>query len=178
MKKLMILSGLVAAMSAASMAQAAEGTLNFTGELTAASCQVNATVPGNIAVDMGQVDFSSLSTTTIGMVETPIQFEVNCTDAGGLDMARLTFDASRGSDTNPNNRQLLALDNTSTGSGVGIALVGPAGIIDLSSATPTITTNLDAGSANFDLKAGFVLDGTAPTAGAVSATLPFVLSLE
>ncbi|RAI70640.1 hypothetical protein DOZ80_09080 [Pseudomonas fluorescens] len=179
MKKFMLLSGLVAAISATTMVQAAEGELTFTGTLVASSCEVNVGGGGDINVPMGTVDFAALSEGSVGYVDAPIAFNVSCSDTGGLDTARLTFDPSGGSGTNPNDSRLLALNTgADEATGVGIALVKKDGnIIDLTS-DPSVTELLSGDSADFGLRAGFVLDGTTQKPGAVNATLPVVLSLE
>lgn len=184
MKKLILVSSLLAAASVSQVSQAKTGDINFTGELTAVTCTVSGGSGGgtgnDINVAMGKVSIRDLGTGVSGDfgAETSANVDIDCTGAGGLTTAIMNFSPRSGSGLDLDDSRLLQL--TSGGAtGVGIALINDANnIIDLGSAE-TIEAPLTTGAtatATFNMRAAYIKTATTPTAGVANATMPFTIS--
>lgn len=183
MKKLLVISGLVAAMSAVSMAQASPGEMYFQGNLIASTCVVNGTSNNNFTIAMGDVDFASLIKDDISFVQTEFEVEVDCSGAGTLKTANLRLfpNTRQGSGTNGKFLKLDAM--SSTASGADIAVIDEDDkILDLET-NPRLekeldVTDPDSVKATFSLKAAMVRNSSPRVPGDFSATLPFIVSLH
>lgn len=195
MKKLSFIALAIAAAAVMSnTANAATGTLQFTGNLTAAACSV---IPGgdasagpgsDINVDMGTVSFADLETATpgkgqVGVAVTDLSFEVNCSGAGAYDNVVMNFDPQAGSGLDVTDARLLALASGGA-TGAAIALVdGARNIIDMSNdpevrGALTFDDATGAGTAKFDLAAAYLRTSAAQVVGVANGSLPFVLTYE
>ncbi|AVK07401.1 MULTISPECIES: fimbrial protein [Pseudomonas aeruginosa group] len=181
-------------------AMAADGTINFTGNITAASCNITGGAgtgvtgdKGNkiIDVNLGTVSIDALGGTAGGGIAagTNINLDLDCGATGtGLTHVQLRFDPQSGSQIDPNNNQLLKLTGGSTAKGVGIGLYKQDGTrINLSNSSDVFEEALvKAGtdpnytySAKLNLRAGYVMtasDAKGVTAGSANGTLPFTLT--
>ncbi len=174
----------------ANSAMAADGTINFTGEITAASCSMTGTGVGGsqgnqtIAVNLGKVSIDSLGGTAGGGVTaaTDINLSLDCGNTGtGLNTVSLRFDPKTGSGIDANNVNLLKTNGTATG--VGIGLYDSNNKLLNLTANETIDAPLTQSGSNFsaklDFRAGYVKSGSAtPTAGTANGTLPFTLTYK
>lgn len=179
-------------------AMAADGTINFTGEIIAASCTVK---PGNsgtstggtagkqtIDVNLGKVSADSLGTTGAVSSSKSINLNLDCgKTAEGLTTVKLTFDPANGSGLDSTNNNLLKItgptDKTAKGVAIGLftsdnkmlnlaANEAISGTLTSTGTAPDITY-----SAKVDLRAGYVATG-AITPGIANGTLPFTLTYE
>ncbi|MCT2410996.1 type 1 fimbrial protein [Pseudomonas aeruginosa] len=177
-------------------AMAADGTINFTGEITAASCQMTGgsgtTVGGSagnqtIDVNLGKVSIDALGGTAGGGIAagTNINLELDCGNTGtGLTTVKVKFDPASGSGIDTNNVNLLKTTGVATG--VGIGIYDTSGKLLNLSANETFDAALVEDdtdpqnvkySAKLNLRAGYVQSGSAkPTAGTANGTLPFTLT--
>ncbi|WP_232456765.1 fimbrial protein [Burkholderia ubonensis] len=181
---------------AASSAMAADGTINFTGEIVAASCGItggNGTSvtggKGNQSIDvkLGKVSADTLSGTAGGGIAagTAINLNLDCgATAKGLTSVKVRFDPAGGSGVDGHNNKLLQV--TGTAKGVGIGIFNTAGTLLNLNANETFDAPLVQGgteeapvyTANLALRAGYVANGSEITAGTANGTLPFTLTYE
>ncbi|AOE88135.1 fimbrial protein [Pseudomonas sp. TCU-HL1] len=180
----------------ANSAMAADGTINFSGELTSASCKVTGgagtSVTGNkgnqiINVNLGKVPIDALGGTAGGGIAagTAINLELDCGNTGGgLTTVMLRFDPKSGSGIDAKNFNLLK--TTGSASGVGIGLYDDDGNLLNLSANESIDTPLVASGttpvnykASLSMRAGYVKSSAAaPTPGIANGTLPFTLTYK
>ncbi len=174
-------------------AMAADGTINFTGEIVAASCNITGgagtSVTGDkgnqiIDVKLGKVAIDSLSGGGIAG-GTNINLNLDCGSTGtGLTHVQLKFDPASGSGFDSNSG---LLKTSGTASGVGIGLYKTDGTrINLANSGDVFETELvKAGtepgvtySASMNLRAGYVMSGKLEDvkAGTADGTLPFTLT--
>ncbi|AKA22414.1 fimbrial protein [Pseudomonas chlororaphis] len=182
-------------------AMAADGTINFTGEIIAASCTVK---PGNggtstggtagkqtINVELGKVSSDSLG--TIGNVSSgkSINLDLDCGTTGkDLTTVKLTFDPANGSGLDTANNSLLKITGPEgkTATGVAIGLYDSNNKLLNLAANETIDGKIETISdgetppkltykAKLDLRAGYVATG-AVTPGIANGTLPFTLTYQ
>ncbi|MCY1511733.1 Fimbrial protein [compost metagenome] len=192
------MKGLLAAAVAsilANTAMAADGTINFTGDIVAASCNITGGAGTNVGggkgnqtidVSLGKVSIDALGGGAGGGIagSTNINLDLDCGNTGtGLTTVKLKFDPLSGSGIDSNNISLLKVAGDATG--VGIGIYDNTGKLLNLSANETIDAPLvKAGtdpdftySAKLDLRAGYVKSGSAtPTAGTANGTLPFTLT--
>lgn len=180
----------------ANSAMAADGTINFSGEIIAASCVASAgagtTVGGTagqqvIDVALGKVSMDSLgSGSESGIVGgTAINLNLDCGNTGGgLNTVSVNFDPMSGSGVDTHNNKLLKTVGDATGVGIGIynadnALLNLAG--NESFDAPLIKSGEDANTkytANLNLRAAYVANGDTLGVGTAAGTLPFTLSYK
>lgn len=97
-------------------AQAADGTINFTGEIIASGCDVNGGPAPTINVNLGRVAASTFH--AVGDTASPTPFTISLTDCPpALTSASVKFDGN----VDSVNSDLLAITGTATGVGVLIA---------------------------------------------------------
>lgn len=178
----------------ATSAMAADGTINFTGEVTAASCLVTAgagtgvtgTTQKVIDVKMGKVSMDSLKNTQTGIVaSSAININLDCGNtAAGLTTVKVQFDPHSGSGVDLKNNNLLKTTGTATGVGIGLydagnKLINLAGNGTFDAAL--VKTGVDADtkySANLNLRAAYVANGDTVAPGIANGNLPFTLTYE
>ena len=182
-------------------AMAADGTINFKGEITAAACSITGgagtTVGGaagnqTIDVSLGKISIDSLGGTAGGSIAggTSLNLNLDCGKTGtGLTTVKLKFDPVSGTGIDSHNESLLKLGKDSTATGVGIGIYGSDGKLLNLSANETIDAPLNSRvekdgegqditlySANLNLRAAYVKSGAAAaTAGIANGSLPFTL---
>ncbi|MFK1433114.1 fimbrial protein [Pseudomonas aeruginosa] len=181
-------------------AMAADGTINFTGEIVAASCTMTGGAgtsvgggKGNqiIDVNLGKVSVDSLGTTAGGAIAggTNINLELDCGNTGtGLKVVKVKFAPNAGgSGTDTDDTRLLKTTGTAKNVGIGIFDTNNK-LIDLGANDLGITGNLVEDdtdpqkikyTAKLNLVAGYVrTNADLPIAGEANGTLPFTLSYE
>ncbi|WP_044873201.1 fimbrial protein [Pseudomonas sp. LFM046] len=185
-------AGLIAS---ANTAMAADGTINFTGDIVAASCNITGGAGTNVGgskgnqtidVNLGKVSIDALGSTAGGGIAggTNINMNLDCGSTGtGLTTVKVKFDPKSGSGIDTTNVSLLKTTGTATG--VGIGIYDDSGkLLNLSANetfdAPLIKEGTDPDftyKAELNLRAGYVKSGTAkPTAGTANGTLPFTLT--
>lgn len=190
--KLILASSIVGLFATSAMA--ADGTINFTGEVTAASCAISAGagtgVTGStqkvIDVKMGKISMDTLKNTQAGIVaSSAINIALDCANtAAGLTTVKVQFDPNSGSGVDLNNNNLLKATGTATGVGIGIYdasnnLINLAGNGTFNA--PLIKTGTDPAfkyTANLNLRAAYVANGDVVAPGTANGELPFTLTYE
>ncbi len=185
----------------AGSAMAADGSINFTGSITAASCNVSGgsgtNVTGNkgnqiIDVGLGKVAIDSLGGGAGGNVVggTAINLSLNCgASATDLKTVSLRFDPVGGSGVDAFNNHLLATTGPDgdKAKGVGIGVYNNEGKLINLSGNEMITGKLEKGgtddvpvyTANLAMRAAYVTNGDKEIkAGQANGTLPFTLNYE
>ncbi len=179
---------------------AADGTISFTGAITAASCKITAgagtSVSGEagkqiINVDLGIVSMSSLGDGSVGSgiaAGTAINLNLDCGEtAAGLNTVSVVFDPMSGSGVDSFNNKLLKTVGDARGVGIGIYNADANNtLINLSGNEKfegdLIGTGEDGSktyTANLNLRAAYVTNGETPlVAGEANGTLPFTLSYK
>ncbi|MGE7959002.1 fimbrial protein [Pseudomonas sp. NPDC089530] len=177
-------------------AMAADGTINFTGEIIAASCAITGgagtTVGGSagaqsIDIGLGKVSSDSLGSTAGGGIVggKSINLNLDCGGtAAGLTSVKLQFDPNSGSGVDSKNGSLLKTTGTATGVGIGL-YDGSNKLLNLA-ANETISGALEKTgeaettkyTAKLNLRAGYVANGATIAAGTANGTLPFTLTYE
>lgn len=194
-KKGLLVAALASAL--ANTAMAADGTINFTGDIVAASCNITGGAGTNVGgskgnhtidVNLGKVSIDALGGTAGSGIAggTNINLELDCGNTGtGLTTVAVKFDPRSGSGIDGNNVSLLKTSGTATG--VGIGIYDTSGKLLNLSANETFDAPLVKGgtdpdftyTAKLDLRAGYVKSGAAaPTAGTANGTLPFTLTYK
>lgn len=197
-KSIKVLSVLAASLMATSV-MANDGTLNFTGEIIAASCELTGgsgtTVGGEasnqiIDIDMGKVSIDSIQSAagngTIAAGKN-INLNLDCGGTGtGLTSVNVAFDPASGSGFDAQNSALLAIE-AGGAAGVGIGLYDTSSnLLDLRageyfSAPLTEADDGEGGkvyTADLNIRAAYVGNGETIEPGLANATLPFTISYQ
>lgn len=182
--------------SLANVAMAADGTINFTGEIIAASCVASSgagtSVGGGVGnqtvdVNLGKVSMDSIAGAAGGGIAAgkSINLNLDCGNtAAGLTTVRLGFDPMAGSGIDENNNSLLKISGTATGVGIGMydnnnQLINLSANEDYSAAlVATGEGDETQYSANLNMRAAYVANGDTLGAGTANGTLPFTLTYE
>ncbi|HDR9498952.1 TPA: type 1 fimbrial protein [Burkholderia cepacia] len=195
-KNILAIAAAAATFAVAGSAMAADGTINFTGSITTASCTLTGGAganvsPGvggqNIAVNLGKVSADSIGSIAGGGVAAATQINLNldCGNTGtGLNMVKMKFDPTRGSGLDGKNNQLLKVSGDAEGVGIGL-FDGNNKLLNLA-ANETFDAPLVKGgtpeaptyTAALNLRAGYVANGATIKAGEANGTLPFTLTYE
>ncbi|MGR2705478.1 fimbrial protein [Pseudomonas sp. IB20] len=170
MQKNIILMSLAAAMACSSAAQAADGTINFTGNVVTAACTVSAAVATQ-TVNMGTIVASAFA--AVGAQVAPTRFTISlsaCPET--LTTASIKFDGV----ANTVNSSLLALSSGQTAAGLGIGIYESDGVtlIPLQTAAASISLSTRAGSASYIAK--YVSTAAEVTAGSANAVTNFTIA--
>ncbi|WP_175022751.1 MULTISPECIES: fimbrial protein [Burkholderia] len=194
-KKILALAA-VAGMFAAGSAMAADGTINFTGNITAASCSITGGAGTNVTGEKGKQDIAvnlgTVSSDSIGGTAghgiaggTSISLNLDCGNtATDLTLVKMKFDPRSGSGVDGKNNKLLQVSGTAKG--VGIGIYDSSNTLLNLAANETISAPLVKGgtdeapvyTAALDMRAGYVANGDKVEAGTADGTLPFTLSYE
>ncbi len=174
-----------------------DGTINFTGEISAASCKITGgagtevTNGGagkqDITVSLGKVSADSIGTVEEGTVAggTSISLNLDCGNtATDLSLVKMKFDPLAGSGLDGKNNQLLKVAGSAKGVGIGL-FDNNNKLLNLA-ANETVNAPLVKGgsddapvyTAALNLRAGYVANGEKVEAGLANGTLPFTLSYE
>lgn len=154
-------------------AGAADGTIHFTGALTADTCTVD-TASQNYTVNMGQV--AKTNFTAVGTPGAQTSFQLTLS-ACPPSVTGVKFMATSGQ-INTTNTDLLALDRSSTATGFGIALYDSNGTqIPYRTASTQVYPVTD-GAATINLSAALVSTSDTVTSGDYTATTPFYITYQ
>lgn len=171
MKKRLIAIALLTGSAFTGVANAADGTINFTGNITDAACTVSASTATQ-TVAMGTV--SSGSMTTVGASSAPTRFNITLSACPATaTSAAIKFDGP--SDTM--NSSLLALTNVpgvATGVAIGLYEADSSTLIPVGSASAKHTLTAT-GNNTFDYYAKYVSTNTTIVAGTASAVSNFTV---
>ncbi|HWX66700.1 MAG TPA: fimbrial protein [Rhodanobacter sp.] len=116
-----LIAGFGVAAFAPQAAQAADGTININGTVTAGTCKVNGGSPATVTVTLPSVQTSALSTISSVAARTPFTLAITgC--AAGITGATTYFEPGVGIDTVTGN-----LINTGTAANVEVQLLNGAG---------------------------------------------------
>ncbi|WPO48171.1 fimbrial protein [Pseudomonas sp. S1Bt23] len=185
----------------ANSAMAADGTINFTGEIVAASCKATAGSGSNVSgekgaqiinVKLGKVPIDSLTGSTSIVAGTPINLDLDCGNTGtGLTLVKVQFDPRSGSGVDSSNGSLLKIaGGTGAAAGVGIGIYDLNGkLLNLGAnetfnsellkeTTGTGETATTKYSAKLNMRTAYVPNGASLKAGVANGTLPFTLTYE
>lgn len=171
MKKSLIAAALLTGSAFTSMANAADGTINFTGTITDVACTVTAGTATQ-TVAMGTVASSALS--AVGATSAPTRFNIVLSSCpAAVTSATIKFDGP----TNPTNSSLLALTNVAgVATGVGIGLYQQDSVTQIpmgnASASQTLSTLTDT---TFNFIAKYVATSAAVVAGSANAVSDFTV---
>lgn len=170
LKALVALLVAVSSLLGMDAAQAADGTITFTGSIVATSCVI--TGGGNLTVTMPPVDASALS--TAGKTATPTQFNIAMTGCPATTSLHALFEIGTNVDTTTGN-----LKNTGTATNVQISLLNSA-LAAINIATQanngagTGLTTTTAGAYTLSYYAQYIATGTAG-AGTVASSVTYSL---
>ena len=194
-KKILALAA-AAGMFAAGSAMAADGTINFTGKITAASCSITGGAGTNVTGEKGKqnidVNLGTVSADSIGGTAghgivggTSINLNLDCgNSATDVTLVQMKFDPQAGSGIDGANNKLLKISGTAQGVGIGLydsnnTLLNLAGnetinapLVKGGTATAPVYT------AALNLRAGYVANGEKVVAGMANGTLPFTLTYQ
>lgn len=166
-----LIGGLVFA-SAMNIANAADGTIHFTGTISDSTCKVDDTAT-DANVDLGTVSSSAFA--QVGDKASPTAFKITLKDCPAeVTTASVKFDGT----VDPNNHDLLKLDSGSTATGVGIELADANGTA-VPVATASMAYPLTATAANqLDFTARYVSTAAKVTAGSANSTSEFTINYK
>ena len=177
----------------ANAAVAADGTVNFTGEVIAASCSISAgagtSVTGavgdqTIEVKLGKISSNSFKGIAGNGIEAgqTVNLNLDCgTTAADLNAVMMQFDPQAGSGIDGKNPSLLK--STGTAAGVGIGIFNTANrMLNLSSNESirgALSGDATAGyNTKLSFRAALVPNGYTIKPGTVAGTVPFTLTYE
>lgn len=170
MKKTLIALSLICA--PVLCAQAADGTIKFTGNITDAACTVD-TSSASQNVNLGTVSASAFA--TVGATAAPTKFSINLTDCPEtVTKASVKFDGL----VNTVNSDLLALNTDSTATGVGIAIYEADSSTKLPLLTASLPQTIDsaAGATNtLNFVAKYMSTAAKVAAGTANASTDFTI---
>lgn len=174
MKKISFLNALaVITFITSNVAYAADGTINFTGNILDTACTVN-TSTSTQTVNLGDIARSTFS--SAGSVASPTAFNIileNC--PASVNSASVRF----GGTTNPDNSSLLSLSSGQTATGVGVALFEGDGSTQIPLSTPSNQIVLDPAAANtLKFVAKYMATSNTVTAGSANATTDFTITYQ
>ena len=148
---------------------AADGTINFTGNITDAACTVDSS-SANQTVNLGTV--SSQAFSSAGDSAAPTEFSINLTACPvSVATASVTFDGASDS----SNDQLLQLTSGSTAAGVGIGIYEA----DSSTIVPMHVSSVSqpvATTATLNFIAKYVSTAASVTAGTANGVADFTVT--
>lgn len=170
MKKNIIVATLAAAAVMSSVsAFAADGQINFTGEITDTACEVVNTVSSPLAVTLGKVSKSAFVGAGSTAAATRFTLKLSgCPD--GLNTASVKFDGTSVAGDN----SVLAL-TAGGAAGVGIQL-SDSNQNKLPLNTDSASYSVTDGSASMDFVARYVATSATVTAGAANAVANFTIN--
>lgn len=196
MKAIKFLMLASAACAVTSTAMAADGTINFTGEIVAASCVASAgagsTVGGGpgkqiVDVNLGKVSMDAINGAGEGNIAagTAINLNLDCGNtAAGLTTVKFGFDPMSGSGVDAKNNNLLKISGSAEGVGIGMfddsnQLINMSGNETYSAPLVVEGDGADSKySANLRMRASYVANGAELKPGTANGTLPFTLTYE
>ncbi|MGJ0481631.1 fimbrial protein [Pantoea agglomerans] len=170
MKKTLIALSLICA--PVMFAQAADGTINFTGNITDAACTVDA-ASATQTVNLGTV--SAKAFTAVGSSAAPTKFSINLTNCpAAVTKASVKFDGL----INKTNADLLAVNTDSTATGVGIGIYEADSTTQVPMLTASASKAIDstAGATNtMNFVAKYIATAATVGAGTANASTDFTV---
>ncbi len=174
MKKTMLSACVMVLVGVAGNAQASDGTVHFTGNITDQTCTVDGASQA-LEVPMGNVGASSLAGGA-GTVSSPTRFALiltGCPDT--VTSAAVKFDGE--TDNSAAGSGILKLDGDSTATGVGIVISDNSGTpIAMHTDSPTYT--LTTGENDLLFTARYIATGDTVTTGSANATSQFTINYK
>lgn len=167
-KKIFALS--VATIIYSSSIYAADGNINFTGEMIGNACTITGSSGSDVSVAMGNVALSSFN--NAGDTAAPTQFTIGLSSCSSVTSAQISFDGTQDT-TNTNLIKLATGDNAATGVGVGIYESDSSTIIPLYSKSKAVA--IANGTAQFNFIAKYVSTSKTVTAGPANASATFTV---
>ncbi|MGR2705514.1 fimbrial protein [Pseudomonas sp. IB20] len=176
MKKTLVSTALAAGaffVVMAPAAHAADGTMNFTGNITANTCVINASAP-NLTVALGNVPASSLASSGQRAGQTPFQMSLTACSDGSTRVAAKFESGLVDSATGH-----LRLDATSTATNVQIAVYDTTDTDNKFGQAPTASAyqTLVGNAATLNYNAWYVATGAA-TVGTANSNATYTLSYQ
>ena len=172
MNKKLIAIAILAGASFASVAQAADGSINFTGNITDAACTVTPATASQ-SVNLGTI--SSGVFAAAGDVAGATRFSIDLTSCpASVTSATVIFDGP----ADASNSDLLAVTagaGAATGVGVGIYEEDASTLIPVASASASKALSTTADT-SFSFIAKYVATGSAVSAGSANAVSDFTIS--
>lgn len=153
-------------------ANAADGTINFTGSILDTACTVN-TASASQTVNLGKVHRTAFN--AAGDVTAATRFNIvleNCPDT--VKSASVKFDGT----ANATNGNILALNSGQTAQGVGVALFEADGVTAIPLSTQSTLITLDTSDKNRNVMtfvAKYQATQAAVVAGTANATSDFTI---
>ncbi|MFL9961095.1 fimbrial protein [Paraburkholderia sediminicola] len=154
-------------------AHAADGTLNFTGNITANSCVINANSP-NLNIDLGNVPASALASAGQRAGQSAFQIALTgCT--GGSTKVAAKFESGLADPTTGH----LPLDASSTAKNVQVAIFDTTDTDNKfgQAPAPSAYQTLTGGAATLNYSAWYAATGAA-TVGTANANATYTLSYQ
>lgn len=171
MKNNIVWMSLAAALACSTAAQAADGTINFTGNITTAACTID-TASATQTVNLGTITASTF-TGTAGVAVAPTRFTIAlsaCPDT--LTSATVKFDGT----ANSTNSNLLALSSGQGATGVGIGIYESNGTTLIPLQTAAAAVSFTSGAASVSYIAKYVSTAASVTAGSANAVTNFTIA--
>lgn len=155
--------------AAISTANAADGTINFTGEIIDAACTVSPAT-ANQTVNLGQVSASAFS--TVGSTAAPTAFQIDLTSCpASVTTASVKFDGTPYATGDNITLGLSPVPGAATGVGVRIRSATNLVIPLYTATTPVALTQGNTNTLNFN--AAYVSRASTVTAGPANAVATF-----
>lgn len=174
MKKMMLSVFFMAAAGVAGSAQASDGTIHFTGNITDQTCTVDGASQA-LEVPMGNVGASALAGGA-GTVASPTRFTLVLTGCPEtVTSARIKFDGD--TDNTAAGSGILKLDGDSSATGVGIVISDNAGI-PIAMHTDSPAYALTTGENDLLFTARYIATGDTVTTGSANATSQFTINYK
>lgn len=171
MKKLSLFVSVVTSALISSAAFAADGTINFTGNVTDTACTVD-TASANQTVKLGTVAVSSFA--AAGATAAPTRFSINLTNCPATaKTANIRFDGPVAS----GNSSILSLSSGQTAGNLGVGLYqqDSTTLIPIGSSTPSVTLTTT-GTNTLTFIAKYYAISTPVGVGTANATATFTVS--
>lgn len=151
---------------------AADGTIQFTGNITNDSCTVDTTSAGTQTASLGTIAATSFGSSGEAAGSAPFQIVLTACPATVTSVA-VRFDGN----ADATDARLLALDSGSSASAVGVGIYDDAGtIIPMHADSKTYAVTTTGATMNFEGK--YVSTGTTVGEGSANATTEFTIQYQ
>jgi major type 1 subunit fimbrin (pilin) len=171
MKNNVIALGFLSCLFAVSAANAADGTISFTGSVTAAACTVN-TQTATQSVDLGSIN--SAGFTSVGTVAGATRFDITLASCPNtITKTSVKFDGT----PDATDSRLLALTSGQTATGLGVAIYESNGttLIPMQTASASKDLEEDATTTTMTFIAKYMSTGEKVEAGTAGASTSFTV---
>ncbi|WP_392564839.1 fimbrial protein [Orbus wheelerorum] len=154
-----------------SMANAGDGTINFTGEIVAATCTVAGSSGSTVDVQLGKINKSALPAQGSTASATMFTIGLNSCDSS-ITKAQVSFDGTGDS----TNQSLLAVTGGASGVAIGIYEADGTTQLPLFTKSKAITINNGAGAFNFVAK--YVATNASIVVGKANSSATFSVAYQ